>query len=437
MILELTKIVMGGECLAVSPEGKKILVKGGIPGEKVEAEVYKVFPDFDVAKVTKIIEKSPYRVEPVCPNYGKCGGCNMMHISIDAQKIFRKEILKDCFLREGFSEEDIENAGGIEIIEGNPVGYRCRFQFKDGSLNERESNSLIKLEYCPVATNPVNEYLKTVPQEKRPKGRIHFFGDERIFSEGKKTESQFSKIFIANEEKASKEMKIVGKTKKQIKDKSKKRFTLNVPVESNVCTVGLKVLDSEDSSLKMIKFDVQGFFQSNLEVLEKTISKTMEGLGGNRVLDMYSGCGTFSVFLKDRFKKTIMVEHNRQALVFAEMNMAGSGHESYGVSGENFIKNCLPLIEKNVAKENPDNPEIPVFDAVVIDPPRSGMEKEVCKWLASSNIPVIKHVSCNPATLARDVKFLCRGGYKIKKIYLADFYPQTSEIEALVELVKN
>ena len=168
-------------------------------------------------------------------------------------------------------------------------------------------------------------------------------------------------------------------------------------------------------------FDVQGFFQSNLQVLEKAITLAVADLSGKNALDMYSGCGTFSVFLAEKFEKVTLVEHNRAAIVFAEQNLLGKNHDSYGISGEKWVKeNSASILSK-----------IGNFDAVVIDPPRSGIEKEVLNFLCTVKPPVLRVISCDPVTNARDIRCLIDAGYKLKKLYLLDFYPQTSHIESL------
>ena len=138
---------------------------------------------------------------------------------------------------------------------------------------------------------------------------------------------------------------------------------------------------------------------------------------------MYAGCGSISTFLTEKYENVVLVEHNRDALVFAEQNLAGKKHVSYGLSGANFIKTCASTL--------------PSFDAVTIDPPRSGMEKEVRNWLASSKVPLILSLSCDPATHARDCAALISAGYSLKQIYLLDFYPNTSHIESLALLELN
>ena len=398
------KIVFGGSCLS-RVNGKNVFIPYAIPGEKLEIEITKTFRDYDLAKIIKVIEPSPYRIMPFCPLYGKCGGCNMQHIQIDYQRELRKQMLKDCFEREGLKCPE------IEIISGSEKNYRARLQLTDGGLNEKDSNTIVELENCPVATKAINDYLKKTPQSLRPEGRVHFFGDQRIISSD---DAENPSLIIANEEKADLwQQKRVGKSKKQPKNKVKQRFAGTSGVMKNNCTIRLKD--------KLIQFDVQGFFQSNMEVLEKTIDAITYNMGGENVLDMYSGAGTFSVFLADIFKKTILVEHNRDALVHAEINMSGKPHETYGLSGAKWVQTNAPMI---LAKNGP-------FDAVVIDPPRSGMEKEVCDWLCKNKTGQIRSVSCDPSTHARDALKLVKSGYELTKLYLLDFYPQTAHIESL------
>lgn len=400
-IVTAEKMVCGGDCLA-HLNGKNIFIPFAIPGEKYEIEISKEVRDYAIARIIKILDYSPHRVEPFCPHYGICGGCNMQHISPEHQRHLRSEILKDCFEREGIKIEE------IIPVTGRDKGYRSRIQLTNGGFNEKQSNNIIALQNCPVATDELNDYFKENVQAFRPEGRVHLFGDSRVEGE--------EKVKIADESLNSRKTdsrlykKNSGKT---LKNKVKHRFAGTTSDFSNTCDV--KLLD------KNIKFNVQGFFQSNLEVLEKTIQQVTYNLQGNNVLDMYAGCGTFSVFLADAFKKTTMVEHNRDALVYAEINMAGKPHETYGLSGEKWVKE---IAASTLAREGN-------FDAVVIDPPRSGMEKEVNQWLCCNKTFQIRSVSCDPATHARDAARLIKAGYKLTKLFLLDFYPQTAHIESL------
>jgi 23S rRNA (uracil1939-C5)-methyltransferase len=394
------KMVFGGDCIA-KIDGKTVFVPYAVPGETLDVEIEKDFRDYSVAKILSVEKPSPHRTVPVCPLYGICGGCSMQHIDSAYQEKLRADILRDAFLREGV------NVPEIKVISASPFGYRCRFQFHDGGLMKRGSNEVIDVDHCPIATDEINRWLSSTSREKRPSGRVHVFGSDRIVS----LSNDGVVVARERERNSGMEMPVRGKGKKQ--KKIKPRFEGTSASEENKCTVNL--LGHE------ITFDVQGFFQSNLDVLEKAIPVATGGLSGGNALDLYSGCGTFAVFLSDRFSNVTLVEHNRDALVYAETNLQGKKHESYGLSGETWAS----YHAEGILKRNGP------FDAAVVDPPRSGIEKAACKWLSSSGIPHIRSVSCDTATHARDAKFLTRAGYRLSELYLLDFYPQTCHIESL------
>ena len=398
------KMVFGGKSLG-KIDGKNVFVPYTIPGEKLEIEITEQNKDYDNAEIVKILEPSPHRIEPACRYYGKCGGCNMMHIEPAYQKELRKGILTDIFRQNG-----IDIAEKTEIISGPDFNYRSRFQLNDGGLSQRRSNVVIKIEECLCAENAVNDYLKNTAEQpqKRPAGRSHLFGSS--FSE--------EGLKIAQEEKKDNKPNITGggQKNKKLKIKENHYFSGTVASPQNTMTVNF--------GGHKLSFDVRGFFQSNLFVFEKVCRLITDLLpGGKNILDMYSGCGSISTFLTEKYENVVLVEHNRDALVYAEQNLAGTKHMSYGLSGAAFVKTCANTL--------------PAFDACTIDPPRSGMEKEVCQWLCKSNIPLILSLSCDPATHARDCAKLISAGYELKKMYLLDFYPNTSHIESLAVLELN
>lgn len=398
------KIAFGGNCLA-KIGGKTVFVPFAVPGEKLEVEITQEKRDYCTARIVNILEASPFRVKPACPLYEKCGGCNMMHIEPEHQKFLRKEILKDCLERNGIPA-DLDS---IEVISGSPLNYRCRFQLNDGGFYERNSNRAIYAENCLCASPEINGWLSGTPVSERPKGRCHVFGCGNVVSAGG---NEMSRVAVsAEEEKVFTDYSLLKKKNKNIRQ-VKKRYSGTTLSEKDI--VKVKILGKE------ISFDVKGFFQSNIEVLEKSIEAICGGLSGSSVLDMYAGCGTFSVFLAEHFSELTLVEHNRDALVFAEKNLSGIKHQSVGLSGAKWAE----------ANKNSH------FDAVVIDPPRSGMEKEVLGWLCKSEVSQIRSVSCDPATHARDLSALIKSGYVLKKLYLLDFYPNTSHIESLAVLEK-
>ena len=395
-----SNFAFGGYCVGKN-SGKTVFVPFSLPDEELEVEITESKKDYDVARIVNILKPSPYRVTPVCPLYGKCGGCNMMHIENNYQIELKKQVLRELF------EKNKVKIPEIEVISGNPLGYRNRFQFHDGGLEKKGSNEIVFPDFCPVASQEINDYLKSTPASERPEGRCQYFG-------AKNASPSMSVALPIEKRRAQTPYKALSKKEKKNRGKHyiKPRFEgIN---DSDQCRITC------DIKGRKIAFDARGFFQSNLEVLKKTIDAVTAGLSGKNALDMYSGAGTFSVFLSDSFEKVTMVEHNRGAMVFAEENMAGRPHESYGISGAQWVKsNAAGIIAQNGN-----------FDAIVIDPPRSGMEKEVREWISQSRVPVIRAVSCDPATQARDMSML--SDYQIEKLFLLDFYPQTSHIETLL-----
>ncbi len=388
------KTVFGGNTIA-KVDSKTVFIPYSMPGETLSVNIVQHKNDYDNAEILEILEPSPHRVTPACKYYGNCGGCNMMHISTDFQRQIRKEMLCDAF---GKYKIDIKDK--IEVVTGPDFNYRSRFQFIDGGLSQKSTNNVIKIDECLCAEKPVNDFLKNTQFENRPKGRAHYFGSEKLCTDEK------LKIEIPVPKAEGPKIK----SNKKIKLKEKHYFSGTILSEENTATVNLNG--------KTLSFDVRGFFQSNLYVFEKVLNLITQSLpGGENILDMYSGCGSISVFLADKYKNVSLVEHNRDALVYAEKNMNGLTHTSYGLSGASWVKNCASFC--------------PPFDACVVDPPRSGMEKEVLDYLCKSKIPYIRSLSCDPSTHARDCERLIKAGYRLEKIYLLDFYPHTSHIESL------
>ena len=375
------KIVTGGDCIG-KINGKTVFVSGALPGEKVEIEITNQKKDYDKAYVTKVLEPSEHRIIPPCPLYGICGGCNLQIADSKYQQQLRKNILLDIFTR-AFYHSQIK-LPELETVIGSSTEYRNRFQFDSGGLKKHASSDSVKLTDCLVAVPEIRKFIASEKGQKIIKnGRTYVFADKRV--------QGTEKVVFA-------------------------------PAINTLCSVSLSIPTNTNNATEThtISFDVQGFFQSNLQLVEKTIPLLIEGLEGNNLLDMYAGVGTFSVFAGKKFKQVTLVEHNKNAISFAKINLqhltkAGIKITSIATSGEKWIKNA----------------NIPSFDAVIIDPPRSGIEKQVLNWLCTSKIKKIRYLSCDPVTLARDTKKLLEAGYTLQRLFMLDFYPQTSHIESL------
>ena len=395
------KTVFGGNTIAKIGT-KTVFIPYSLPDETLSINIVQHKNDYDNAEIIKILEPSPERKNPECKYYGSCGGCNMMHIKSEYQRELRKQMLADTFTANKIELPE------IQVVYGPDFNYRSRFQFTDGGLCQKNSNNVIAVDKCLCAEPAINEYLASTPVGKRPSGRTHFFASEKAVDKTIKITNENAK----NGE-SVKNNRQFNKNSKKYKFKENKYFAGTVLSPEDTMTVMLNG--------RNISFDVRGFFQSNLFVFEKVLNILTQSLPhAENVLDMYAGCGAISCFLGQNFKNVTLVEHNRDALVFAEQNMAGISHTSYGLSGANWVKTCAQTC--------------PAFDAAVVDPPRSGMEKEVLDYFCKSHIPFIAYLSCNPSTQSRDCAKLLQAGYTIQSSYLLDFYPNTSHIESLVLL---
>ncbi len=382
VLIQTEKMIVSGLCIA-HLNGKTVFVSKALPEEELSVKIISSKKDYDNAVIDKIIKKSPYRITPLCPYSDKCGGCNLNFCKDEYQKQLRLDILYETFFR-SFHQNNLEFSlavNDIEYIGGETYGYRNRFQFHDGTFFENKSLKKVIVKNCPVACDEINLFLsEQKPWEKKDyTGRIQVFGSKKLTG---------NKYLIAGNKFAS--------------------------AKDNTATV--KLLD------KYISFDIRGFFQSNLEVLEKVLPVLTEVLQGKHLLDMYCGVGTLSAFTVGKFENYTLVEHNAHALSFAKENLKFCNLSAYPVSGEDFIKSV---------NSNNKNSE---FDCVIIDPPRSGLEKSVLKYLCENKTKIIRSLSCDPVTHARDIAKLVQAGYKLKRLILCDFYPGTSHIESLAFL---
>ncbi len=391
-------MIYGGDCLT-KVDGKAVFVSQLLPGEKAAIEIIEDKKDFSRGKVIELLEPSVHRIKAPCPYYDLCGGCNLQIADDEYQRELRLSVLKDTFNRalgrDSFFDSARETVAEAKIIAGDSWAYRSRFQFVDGGLKERNSNRIVKLDHCPVATEKVNDLLKN--------GRI-----PAAAGTGKPGRPGVKKS---------------GSRKTPDRNQCRVHVFEDVAAAENP---GLKEIPQEytvEVLGRKLTFDVRGFFQSNIGLLEKTIpfvcgfdSRNLDSPKG-RLLDMYAGVGTFSAFAADSFEETVLVEHNRKALSYARRNVQGRNIRLCPSSGEDFTKTAEAGL---------------YYDAVIIDPPRSGMEKSVCSWLCEKKPPIIRSVSCDPVTHARDAKILLSAGYRMTELFLLDFYPQTSHIESLV-----
>lgn len=368
------RLVAGGDGL-VRRDGKALFVPGVLPGERVAVRVVESRRDFDRGALIGILEPSPDRVRPVCPLAGRCGGCDWMHAAHAAQLALKRAIVAEALRRTGRLDREEP-----PLPPGPAFAYRNRVQLHrhaSGALGYREAaaDRVVAATACPVAVPPIEALLADPPPPT-------FAGLDRftVFADGG---------WIA----------IEGRD------------------------------DDRDLAVEVagrrLVFSVACFFQSNLAVLEDLavfVTAALAASGGRPagvLADLYAGVGLFGSLAADRFDRVVGVESSAVSLSYARRN----------VGCDRLMTFPMP-VEQWIAAGAGGGP----FAAVIVDPPRAGLDPAVRSWLIAARPRTVVYVSCNPVTLARDLGDLVRGGFTLEALRLFDFYPQTSHVEAAAVL---
>jgi 23S rRNA (uracil1939-C5)-methyltransferase len=395
--LTIEKMVPGGEGLA-RREGKVIFVAGALTGERLKVRLTGSKKDYARGEIAEILAPSPERITPPCPVAGRCGGCDWQHLAYPEQLRQKVALAEDALRRVGGIAWP-----GLAIEPGKPWGYRNRVQFHrspDGRLGflGRGSHEVIPVSACPVSDPALNALLSTDPATPADPA-----------SASPATGARFPAATGGPSAEAAGRLLAWGHAGAAARADGE---------------IAVEILG------KTIRFDNRCFFQSNLGMLEKLIPHVLEGLpdrhgeqgggpGGDRALDLYCGVGLFGAFLADRYRSVLAVEENAASLAHARGNIPGTSHA--------FLEGRLEdLVQQGRLGDVPD--------LVLVDPPRPGLDQAVRDWLAETRPPRLVYVSCNPVTLARDLKSLLAAGFTLTSLRLFDFYPQTAHVEAVAKL---
>ncbi|MCL4455836.1 MAG: class I SAM-dependent RNA methyltransferase [Nitrospirae bacterium] len=389
-------------------KGKIVFIKGVVPGETIEAEIEEEKKDYYKASAVKIAEYSPDRIKPLCRYFGACGGCQLQYISYQRQIRLKEEILKDCLKRLAKIEINLS-----ESLAGNPYNYRHRGQFKvsRGGIGfyREKTREVIDIESCPLMINEINELLAKTKK---------FLKGERLFSEIKE-------IHISYGDEATALIKAKDRRLSAWNDFAAAMigsgfsgvfmdFGDNKPLKQGKEFITLN-LDSQKYTLSPMSF-LQSNWRLNLDVV-RLLKDCLQPLRGKRVLDMYAGAGNFSLPVSLDAGEVIAVEENPYAVEDGKRNVR-----------INAIKNCR-FIRSSIEAVNVKGR----VDILITDPPRAGLTNRAVEKIISMTPERIAYVSCNPTTLARDLKKLLVK-YDIESLRVIDFFPQTYHIEALAFL---
>lgn len=444
--LEIRTLGYGGQGIA-RVHDFVIFVKGAMPEDKARVRIIKKKPGFAEAELVELIRASPFRTSPRCSHFGLCGGCKWQNLEYSKQVEYKTEQVREILEHlAGFSDPPVLPA----LPAGQVYLYRNKMEFSfstdcSGKLTiglhlAGKFDEVFDLEACFLqseVSNRIVHQVRTFCQEKnlsvydlnRHSGFLRFL----VIKEAKNT-GEIMVNFVTHQGDAS--------LLKELAEELVKEYPAIKTVARNINTKKAQIAVGEKEELlagrpyiteKLGPFSFQisanSFFQSNSLQAEKLCTLSVDFVAPHAedtVLDLYSGTGTISFYLAQKAGAVLGIESNPLTVEDAKKN-----------ARLNNINNCQFICSEAkdylalamVRKEG--------FDAVVVDPPRFGLHPKVVENLVKLGPAKIVYVSCNPATLARDLKILCEKDYRLDQVQPVDMFPHTFHIETVSKLVKK
>ena len=424
-----------------NPYSLIFFVEGALPDEEVLVEVEAQKKNYAVGRLVEVVKKSAARVEPFCPLYKNCGGCQLQHMSYPAQLKWKRRQVVDAIERIGKLE-------GVEIFDTlgmeNPLRYRNKMQFPVGKnlligCYARGSHKIIDTDACLIQ-NALNDKILSAVRKVAKKFNLPPYDEDthrgflrhvmgRVGCGG-----EFMVVLVTATKNFPNEKNFVRALVKELPEVTS--------IQQNVQTFHNNVILGRDTKILYGKptihdkigglcfnISARSFFQVNTaqaEVLYKTALDFAELRGRETVLDAYCGTGTIGLFMARKARKVLGVEVVSSAVADAKKN-----------SRENKIRNAEFLVGDAVKILPKLFAEGFFAEVVVVDPPRAGCDKKVLETFAAMQPEKIIYVSCNPATLARDLKILSDFGWRTKKIQPVDMFPFTAHVECVAQLLRE
>jgi 23S rRNA (uracil1939-C5)-methyltransferase len=421
-------------------ENFTVFVDGSIKGEEVEIKIIKVNKSYAVGKLLNILKASPDRAEPICKVFNRCGGCSLQHMSAQAALKFKTDVVIENIRRIGkLKDVVVHDTIGME----NPFNYRNKAQYPVGQLKDelvvgfyaKKSHDIVDSPQCMIqhsvsdrAKLIVKRFLEdnkiSVYDEETGKGLVRHVMTRRGFNTG-----ELMVVLVLNGKSLPQQNKLVRQLTADIPEI--KSIVLNVNTANTNIILGNRniVVFGEETITDYIgrfKFKISplSFFQVNPVQTEVLYNKALEyaGLTGEEtVFDLYCGIGTISLFLSEKAKKVYGVEVVEEAIRDAKENAKLNGVDNVEFLVGEAEKIIPDMYQKGIRA-----------DVVVVDPPRKGCDEVLLDTLVSMSPERIVYVSCNPATLARDLAFLTGKGFQVVEVQPVDMFPWSIHVECVV-----
>jgi len=387
-IIEVTtdRLAFGGEAVA-RHDGLAIFIPFAVPGERLRVRITERKKNYARAAIENVIDSSPDRRDPPCRYFGDCGGCQLQHLSYESQLSAKVGFVRDAFERIGRIDWPEE----IPIRHGPPFGYRARAQIRIEhrtgrvGFNRAASHSVCDVVSCPILIPELDAALSSLRAAVTDANV-----NDRVVSDLRQIDLAAGENGVSFE-----------------------------PAISNLARVALR----QTASGAAYGFDPSTFFQSNPALLDVLIEEAVGDFSGEFAIDLYAGVGLFTIQLARRFKRVIGVEADPRTAKHTIANIAANGAAN--------VEFCTSPADSWLKSFKASTSRPP--DLLVLDPPRTGAAQAIPS-IIELGPRTISYVSCDPSTLARDLRALVDGGYTISRITAIDLFPQTYHVETVALL---
>lgn len=418
---EITGIAFGGNGI-LRQEGLVIFVPFTAPGDRVKCQIIQKKKNFALAKLLHIEKRSSQRIEPLCPYFGTCGGCQLQHLNYEAQLAYKKQCVEDALKRIGhLTIEDV-----LPVVPSNlQWAYRRHITltlkpskgFFEAGYITINHHSLLPILQCPIFIDQKDEIIKQV---------------QYISKNLQCNDNQEGKAYILKQGEGHYLIQLhFKKLPENCKAVIEKALLNNLQIKGIMASSASNSLSFGNTAASltvdqmMFQISPRAFIQNHPEQslnIYHAICQAAQATQAKKILDLYCGIGILSLMLAKKCSKLIGIEFNQTAIDLAIHN-AGLNN----IQNALFYQGDVQVIIKEILKKHSP-------DFVVINPPRTGMDPHVVHSLLEEKPKEIIYISCMPSTLARDLKILCENAYRIQFVQPYDMFPQTAHVETIAHL---
>ena len=420
MLVQIEKPVYGGAFLA-RDKGKAIFVPLALPGEQVRVRVVEEKRGYATAEIEELLEAATERIAPACPHFGSCGGCQYQHADYDAQLQIKTAVLRETLERGGIHMPD-----DISVLAGHPWGYRNRVRLAfDAQGNPgyrgRRSHAVVPIRECPIAAPLLVKGALAAADVARSFAPALRPTELALFCDADETALLLT-VFVAAPAKIRFD-EFAAALQNRIPQLAGAELILETAHRPprTLAQWGATSIQYRAAGADY-RVDHGAFFQVNRWLVDALVERVTSGQAGALAWDLFAGVGLFARQLARSFERVVAVESAPAAITALEANLGGT-------TGGAIRASTLDFLRRNHKDARPD--------LVVVDPPRTGLGAEITASLAAIAPPGLVYVSCDPATLARDLRVLLATGYRVESIAMVDLFPQTFHLETVVRLHRS